>query len=448
MTDRQGQPRHRPQNIGGGSLGERRWPTYLWITGLLLFILVALAGGIIWYNSKKSSELALSEAQRLMQQADEKIRDRIKLLYDPMYAIVGIASLVPGLTTPAIKDDPNAIALMRRALRIYPQILSLYVGFDDGSFFMLTHISGEKSDALRKALQAPPEAAFANEVITVNSAVANSAVANSAVANSAVANSAVANSAGANSPRANAGGERTVRWVFLDKDGAIVGRRDPDAAVFDPRKRPWYGAAKRTDVVAHSDLYVFASSGELGFTLSRSFKGPTPGVMGADLATIDLVNFLRDQRITRGSTAFIFTKDGEIIALPDQARVAQAIGAKGETMTVPPKIADLHDPVIDGLVAAYRNKPMSGTRVYDVAGRSYIGRVVEIPRRYGRNQLLAITVPVDEIEKPITNIRNDTLLYSIAFLVFALPLYVTLVVVWIDRRLEQRAYRPRFRDDE
>ena len=175
MTDRQGHPRHRAQNIGRASLGERRWPTYLWITALLLFILVALAGGIIWYNSKKSSELALSAAQRLMQQADEKIRDRIKLLYDPMYAIVGIATLVPGLTTPAIKDDPSAMALMQRALRIYPQILSLYVGFDNGDFFMLTHIAGEKASALRKALQAPAEAVFANEVITTNAAGADAA---------------------------------------------------------------------------------------------------------------------------------------------------------------------------------------------------------------------------------------------------------------------------------
>ena len=413
MTDRQGHPRHRAQNIGGASQGERRWPTYLWITGLLLLILVALAGGIIWYNSKKSSELALSAAQRLMQQADEKIRDRIKLLYDPMYAIVGIASLVPGLTTPAIKDDPSAMALLLRALRIYPQILSLYVGFDDGEFFMLTHIAGEKSDALRKALQAPAEAVFANEVITRDAA-----------------------------------GQRTVRWVFLDKDGAIVGRRDPAPAVFDPRTRPWYGAAKRSNVVEHSNLYIFASSGEPGFTLSRSFKGPTPGVMGADLAAVDLADFLREQRITRDSIAFIFTKKGEIVALPDQARVTKAIRTQGETVTTPPKIADLHDPVINGLVAAYRTQPISATRVYDVAGRTYIGRVVEIPPRYGRDQLLAITVPVDEIEKPTTDIRNDTLLYSIAFLVFALPLYVTLVVAWIDRRLEHRPHRPRFRDDD
>jgi hypothetical protein len=44
-------------------------------------------------------------------------------------------------------------------------------------------------------------------------------------------------------------------------------------------------------------------------------------------------------------------------------------------------------------------------------------------------------VPLDEIEHPVISLRDQTLLYSIAFLVFALPLYVTLIVYWIDRRL-------------
>jgi hypothetical protein len=90
---------------------------------------------------------------------------------------------------------------------------------------------------------------------------------------------------------------------------------------------------------------------------------------------------------------------------------------------------------------------MSGTRIYNVAGRTFIGRVVAIPPRYGRDQLLAIMVPIDEILAPIEGIRNETLLYSIAVLVFALPLYVTLVVAWIDRRLGRRPW-PQFRDDE
>jgi hypothetical protein len=59
---------------------------------------------------------------------------------------------VPELTSPTIKDDPHAMSLTLRMLRIYPQILSLYVGFDDGDFFMMTHIAGENSAELRAAL--------------------------------------------------------------------------------------------------------------------------------------------------------------------------------------------------------------------------------------------------------------------------------------------------------
>jgi adenylate cyclase len=411
VTDSQNRSPKRPERFIGAEQ-NRRWPTYLGITGLLLFILVALAGGIIWYNSKKSSELAIAAAQRLMHEEDAKIRDRLKLLYNPMYAFVGIASLVPSLTTPAIKDDPSALAVLLRTLRIFPQILSLYVGFDDGEFFMVTHIADEKSGFLRTALHAPDKAVFANEIVSTDSA-----------------------------------GQRSPRWVFLAEDGSVVGRRD-QAPPFDPRQRPWYGAAERSDAVEHSDLYIFASSGEPGFTLSRNFKGPTPGVIGADLAAIDMASFLSDQSITPGSTAFIFTKAGEIIALPDPNRIAKAIRGDAQAMAKPPKIADLHDPVIEGLAASYQNGQMVGTRVYEVAGRTYISRVIDIPPQYGHDQLLAIAMPVDEIVKPIAAIRNDTLLYSIAFLVFALPLYVTLVVAWIDRRLGVRAPWLQFRDDE
>jgi hypothetical protein len=250
---------------------------------------------------------------------------------------------VPELTSPTIKDDPHAMSLTLRVLRIYPQILSLYVGFDDGDFFMVTHIAGENSTELRAALHAPETAAFANEIVS-----------------------------------AGADGERSTQWVVLDEDGGIVSRSDPAPADFDPRQRPWYDLAKRSEAVERSDLYIFATSGEPGFTLSRSFKGATPGVMGADLAAIDLAHYLRDQRITATRTAFIFTKTGEVIALPDASRITKAIRADGQMLVMPPKIGYLNDPIIAGLVAAYEDGRMSGTRIYDVAGRTYVGRVVEI----------------------------------------------------------------------
>ena len=405
-------PQRRPASSRRAADHNQLWPTYLGITGLLFLILVALVGGIIWYNSTKSSELAIADAKRLMEEAGDKIIERIKLLYDPIYAIVGVGALVPQLTTSSMGDDPRARELMLWALSFYPQIQSLYAGFDNGDFHMVTHIIGDKSPALRFALQAPSEAVFAVEAIS-----------------------------------GGAGGGRQAQWRYLSEDGTVVGRRDPIPTTFDPRQRSWYRAAQRADVVEESDLYIFTSSGEPGFTLSRRFKGPTPGVIGADLAATDLADFLRGQKITASSTAFIFTGSGAVVAAPNLgAPSTKADHLKQPTVTLP-KIAELNDPVIAGLVAAYENGKMVGTRIYEVADRPFIGRVVAIPPRYGRDQLLAIIVPIDEIEAPIKDIRNETLLYSTAVLVFALPLYVTLVIAWIDRRLGRQLW-PQFRDDE
>lgn len=379
--------------------GQRNWSTYLGVTGFLLVLVALLAGGLIWYNAKKASSFAVTAAQQLMQETEDQITDRIKLLYEPMFAIVGVGSLVPEFTTPAIKEDAEARRLMLRGLRIYPQILSLYVGFDSGDFLMVTHLAGAETASLREKLRVPPNTEFAVEIVGGSSA-----------------------------------GERKARWLFLDNDGGEIGSRDPEPTTFDPRRRPWYRPAQQSDVVEHTELYVFTASGTPGFTVSRAFKGSTPGVIGADLAASGLADFLREQRITPSSVAFIFNKQAEIIAMPNLPQIVKK-GANGEMISVPPKVSELHDPVIGGLVAAYADHQMVGARTYDVAGRAYIGQVAEVPPRYGRDQLLAIMVPIDEIEQPILDIRNETLLYSIAFLVFALPLYVTLIVAWIDRRL-------------
>ena len=171
-------------------------------------------------------------------------------------------------------------------------------------------------------------------------------------------------------------------------------------------------------------------------------------MIGADLSATDLDRFLREQRITPASAAYIFTKKGEVIASSGLAPITKDPRQVGQTSVALPRVAELGDPVITRLAASYEDGRMSGSRVFDVDDRAYIGRVIEIPPHFGRDQLLALIVPIDEIEKPITEIRNQTLLYSIAFLVCALPLYMTLVVAWIDRRLKGRFQWPGSRDEE
>jgi hypothetical protein len=388
------------------------WPAYLGIIGVLVLIVVVLAGGIIWYDLRRSTDLMVAVADRQIVETGEKISDRIKLLYDPIYAIVGIASQAPDIRALLANNSRVGMPMLLRMLRFYPQILAVYVGFDNGEFFAVDHIAGGSRASVRRLSGAPENAAFYNRIITLGG-----------------------------------GGLRVERYVFLDDDGVEIGHIDPVPATYDPRTRPWFDSALHSDHVELSDLYIFAQNNEPGFTLSRGFHATSSGVFGADLAAMDLSDFLNKQRITPGSLCFISTRSGEVVAYPDQARMTAIQQRSSETMAALPQLSQLKDPVADGLFTAYRDNGAAGNFVYDAADRSYIGRVVEIPPRYGRDQLLGIAVPLDEIEQPAIVVRNQTLLYSIAFLVFALPLYVTVIVAWLDRRLGRR-HAPAYAEDE
>src|SRR3954447_2220790 len=403
-------PPARPRGNTGPTRVASLRSVYFSIVGLLLVLMLALVGGIIWYNSKKTNELMIAAAERLIVETDEKILDRLKLLYEPVYATIRLGSEVPELTSPSIKDNPNAKAIFLRGLRTYPQIRSLYVGFDNGEFFMITRITGEAGKTLRARLGVPQDAVFANQIISVD-----------------------------------ADGHLKARWILLADDGRIIEQRDT-VLDFDPRLRPWYKAAKRSEAVELSEPYVFASSNSPGVTLSRSFTETVAGAIGADLSMIDLAQYLREQNITQTSISFIFTTTDDIIVSPDTTMTDTA-ASENQITAAPAKITETQNPVMKSLVDAYKKNSKLGSEIYDVAGRTYIGHVSSIPPRYGPNELLAIMVPLDEILSPVIELRNQTLFYSLAFLVFALPLYITIVVHLIDRRLGKQTHRFQ-RDDE
>src|ERR1700746_4124436 len=212
MVTSQTSPRLRtPRSSSASTTREAVWPAYLGITAILVLIVVALSCGLIWYKLPTSTDLMVGAAERQMIERDAMISDRIRLLYDPLYAIVGIASQVPEMKAPIDENGHVGMPMLLRTLRFYPQIFSLFVGFENGDFFSVAHVAGQSSSRFRSFLGAPENAAFSNKIITRRS-----------------------------------DGVRVERWVFLDDDGLEVGERDASPTTFDPRARPWYGPALRS----------------------------------------------------------------------------------------------------------------------------------------------------------------------------------------------------------
>lgn len=379
--------------------------TQVAIAALLVLIVVGLVGGIIWYNFEKSASLTVDTAERLMAESSDDTVHRIQLFYEPVLAIVALASRVPQISEMTPRERDDRLALIIAGLRHYPQLFSLYVGYDNGDFDMVTRVDGQGRSDARKTLGAPDAAVFAHETIRVGS-----------------------------------DGVRRASWSFLDDSGAQIGQQPAADAGFDPRLRQWYRLAHDDDKVHRSDPYIFASSQEIGITLSRKLDGASSGVFGADLAVREVSRFLAEKKISSSSQTFLFNIHGEIIAYPDDSKIQRAIKNEQESTLVPTTIASLGDPVIAALYEAMQKQGDERMLRLDVNGRAYLSRVVPIMRQLGEADYLGMVVPVDEIIAPINHLRTETLLYSLAVLLLVLPLYVTLVFVWLDRRAGQASF--------
>lgn len=375
------------------------------IATLLVLIVVGLVGGIIWYNFEKSSALSVVAAKRLLEESGDATLRRVELFYEPVVTIVALGSRVPELSEMSARDKDERLALVLTGLRRYPQLFSLYVGYENGEFDMVTRIGGDERSDARQALSAPDNAVFAHETI-----------------------------------RVDGDGTRHGGWSFLDESGTQIAERAAAEATYDPRSRQWYRLARADDKVHRSDPYIFASSHEIGITLSRKLDGASAGVFAADLAVRDVSSFLAEKKITPSSVAFLFNDRGEVIAYPDDSKIQRTVKDAQDSTLLPTTIASLGEPALSALYETVSRQGGHAMMPLDVDGRAYLSEVVPILRRFGETSYLGIVVPVDEIVGPINRIRSDALVYSVAVLLLVLPLYVTLVFIWFERQLRRGSY--------
>ena len=372
------------------------------IAALLVLTVVGLVGGIVWYNFEKSASLSLVAAQRLLQESGDAAVRRVELFYQPVVTIVALGSRVPQLSQMTQRDKDDRLQLILTGLRRYPHLFSLYVGYENGEFDMVTRIGGEGRSDARHALGAPDAAIFAHETIT-----------------------------------ADADGTRHASWAFLDESGKPIDERAPAETAYDPRVRQWYRLAAADGNVHRSDPYIFASSQQIGITLSRKLDGSSVGVFGADLAVHDVSGFLAEKKISESSVAFLFNDRGEVIAYPDESKIQRTVNNQRESTLVPTPIASLGEPALSALFETVRKQGSEGVMPLEVDGQEYLSEVVPIMRQFGESSYLGMVVPVDEIVGPINRIRQDALVYSVAVLLLVLPIYVTLLFLWFDRQMGQ-----------
>ncbi len=379
------------QDSPGGGRTVTRFPLYLTLAGVFVTIFVVFGLVLILFFNRESRRIEVIGANDLVDRIGDNVRLSIAELYQPAQNLVDISSKSAALAGTSLDERIQALGAVTEALRLNPTMSSIFVGTDDGEFFLVRTVGDRRIAA--QSLEAPPGSRFAVQSIE----------------------------------RVDG---RTVETVlFLDNSLGMLGSRTEEAPDFDPREREWYQLAIGSTSQITTDFYVFFTTGEVGLTFARQLDDGR-GVVGADLALADLSAALARQRVTEDTRIAIFDSSSRVVALSTSEIGVPVRAPQGDETVTMPRLADLDDPVYRELAAALGSEAGSGRFTIESAGRTWLASVSAVPTRRGSDIFLATMIPRDELLAAVDQVRDRSLILSLTFLLFAVA-----VVLWVSGNL-------------
>ena len=228
----------------------RSFPLYLTLAAVFVTIFVAFCLVLIFFFHSESKRIELLGANDLMDRISRHMQTSIGALYQPAQGLVDIASRSMPLAGESLDQRLQSLGALTESLRLTPQMSSIYVGFENGDFFLIRSVGDRRVAA--ETLDAPAGSRFAVQSI-----------------------------------ERDRDGSVDGQLLFFDDALSLVGSVPLSVADFDPREREWYRSAIGVSEQITSDFYVFFTTGEVGLTFARRLAAGG-GVVGADLTLADL----------------------------------------------------------------------------------------------------------------------------------------------------------------
>lgn len=353
---------------------QHRFPLHVHIGVLFTLLLLGTGVALGIFNYRQTSAIILSSSDQLFEQIREEVETDLRHTYQPIRHLLSLLALNEQNQASDVHQRMQLLPLFAQALQDNPKLASLYLGYEDGDFFMVRPLRNEQ---LKQTFDAPANAAY--QVWSIE----------------------------------RSGEARPVsESQYFDADLQWISRRQNLKEVFDPRTRPWYRSALDNGQQITTEPYVFFSSGEVGTTLARISRGKT--VLAADLTLADLSATLARHKVTPSTEVVLYRPDGAVVAYPDPGQVIVRNGSVhlAQIERLSPALAelfarDLPDDLHTSTLLAKRRWQMSYTQLAEG----------------GPNGLrLALLAPEDELLADAYRLRWQGGMITLGILLLCIPL--------------------------
>ncbi|WP_371322783.1 HD domain-containing phosphohydrolase [Dechloromonas sp. ZY10] len=211
---------------------------------------------------------------------------------------------------------------------------------------------------------------------------------------------------------------RQEEWRFIDAGGHLLAT-EHRPSTYAPSTRPWFRQALERPGTAMTSPYLFASTGELGITLSTALAEPGK-IIATDIKLSTLENFLGQLTLTPQAAILMLDSDDRIIAF--QHRGEHYAGLNFAPLQ---SLRTLQHPLTSALAAL--DGKLAGTSLQQLAvgpGRyeEFVIATQHVEPIPGTRFKVLALAPMSDFTGPIEAARIDVMLVSLLLLALLLPL--------------------------
>ena len=259
-----------------------KFPLHIHTATLFIILTIALGTGQIWFNFQKSTELIEESSIVLYEKVIQSAYLDLKSKYDIATTAVEILSMggLPKATT--LDERLEFLPVLSKVLETNQALSSFEVGYDNGDFFIIRDVFNAY---MREQFKAPIGTLYMVDSI-----------------------------------ERLASNKTTGTRIFYDKHLNETHREVLQNIDYDPRTRPWYQLALRSDGYATTApyLYFFVKKVGITITLESKHKGV---VIAADITLDALSEILKDNVITPSAELVLIDANSQVIAYQNPKKI-------------------------------------------------------------------------------------------------------------------------------
>jgi len=332
------------------------------VIALFVISFSILLSTMIYFQYKSSTHFATLTVQSAFNNIAQKSIDTINSYDKSSKDFINIVENIQDIDTDITISKKNVLfPIITNYISIADYVYGVYLGLGDDTFYIIYNVNLSKK--MSEALKAPKGASWLIK-------------------------------------RNKKEGENFVSTkIFIDKNLNILKTLKENTS-YRPTKRPWYKKAIQANGMIKTEPYVFDALQEAGVTYSKKINSQKGTVLSVDITLSTLSQLLKNQNLPKGSSAFLYKKDGTLLGSFNQLSKNQH--PKNIQEVLPNQIIQ-NNKVID------QNKQVNLT----IDSKEYIKYTKKIGLDNLSDDYLTIISPLDPIMRPFIEDIYNTIFISL-----------------------------------